>query len=245
MRHVLPLPVGILALLVSVSSLTAAKRDTPEKPTPVPLFEAVAAKQVEVGVIPRDSTRMTVQIKNIGNQPLTIQLPPAFAAVPVLAQQPGPFNFPPLANQPQNNLPQAVGAGNNQQRQFPFFNVPPGKTVKVRVPCVCLEHGKPDPRPLHPYELKPLDSVTTKPEVAGLLSLLAREAYSQKLIQLAIWHVENDMSWEELAGQLYTRANGTTRPLYTPAELAHAKAIYAHVESPSSPAQPRASLSQR
>ncbi len=38
-----------------------------------------------------------------------------------------------------------------------FFNVKPGKVGKLRVPTVCLEHGKPDPNPRMAYKLVPIE----------------------------------------------------------------------------------------
>ena len=52
----------------------------------VDLFPAINANQVEVTLIPRSSKQVRLQIENKTDQPLTIRLPVAFAAVPVLAQ---------------------------------------------------------------------------------------------------------------------------------------------------------------
>src|SRR5437899_549578 len=53
----------------------------------VEMFEAVNAGQLEVKMIPKDSTQGRVLITNKTKQPLNIKLPAAFAAVPVLAQR--------------------------------------------------------------------------------------------------------------------------------------------------------------
>src|SRR5947208_15417894 len=55
----------------------------------VELFAGIDAGKVEAIVIPRDSKRVTLQLKNKTAGPLAIRLPEAFAAMPVLAQFPG------------------------------------------------------------------------------------------------------------------------------------------------------------
>jgi hypothetical protein len=52
----------------------------------VELFAAMAAGELEVKVIPKDAAGGLVTIKNSSGRPLTIQLPEAFAAVPIAAQ---------------------------------------------------------------------------------------------------------------------------------------------------------------
>ena len=55
------------------------------EPVVVEFFAAIESGQVEATVIPRDSKKVTLQLKNKSDQPLTIRLPDAFAAVPVQA----------------------------------------------------------------------------------------------------------------------------------------------------------------
>ena len=38
-----------------------------------------------------------------------------------------------------------------------FFNIPAEKVGQFKVQTVCLEHGKKDPRPAIPYEIKPIE----------------------------------------------------------------------------------------
>ena len=41
-----------------------------------------------------------------------------------------------------------------------FFDVAPDRVGKIKVITVCLEHGKDDPNPRVPYELRPVDAFT-------------------------------------------------------------------------------------
>ncbi len=80
------------SLLVLPAGLFAAERREP--PTPanaaavasVDLFDAMKAKQIEVKLIPKDSTQVNIFISNKTKKPITVRLPDAYAAVPVLAQ---------------------------------------------------------------------------------------------------------------------------------------------------------------
>jgi hypothetical protein len=52
----------------------------------VDLFDAMSKGDIEVKFVPDDSTKATVFFKNKSNKPLSISLPPTFAATPVLKQ---------------------------------------------------------------------------------------------------------------------------------------------------------------
>ena len=84
-----------------------------------------------------------------------------------------------------------------------MFNIAPEKTLRQDVKTVCLEHGKREPRSHMKYELKPLNTVTDKAEVHVLCSLIGRGDVDQKSAQAAVWHYNNDMSWEELANKTH------------------------------------------
>ena len=104
----------------------------------------------------------------------------------------------------------------------PMFNIPPEKVVKVKLPAVCLDHGHPNPRAAIPYEIKPLADCTTKPGIAELCTMLGRSELDQRVVQLAAWHINNGVSWKDLAAK---RRNSTllTRPIYSRKEIDAAK----------------------
>jgi len=82
----------VTASLVSatVVSVTVASAAGPRAPaSSVPVHAALEAERqglVEVRYIPNDSRSAQILIRNLADQPLTIQLPDAFVGVPVLAQ---------------------------------------------------------------------------------------------------------------------------------------------------------------
>ena len=111
-----------------------------------------------------------------------------------------------------------------------LFNVLPGKIVKQKLSCVCLEFGRPDPNPRLPYRLERLENVQPKPELRQVLVALNRGACSQRVAQLAAWHLANDMTWQQLA-QL-PRERMTGKPVYSAAEVDQARRLVAAVAEP-------------
>ena len=79
-----------LGLAIGFGSILSASakesKSPPAQPAVVDLFAGIDDGTVEAIVIPRDSKKVTLQLKNTSDKPLTIRLPEAFAAVPVQAQ---------------------------------------------------------------------------------------------------------------------------------------------------------------
>ncbi|HVX64396.1 MAG TPA: hypothetical protein VHC19_27480 [Pirellulales bacterium] len=219
----------------------------PEDET-VEMFDAMNAGQIEVKLIPKDSTQGRVFVKNKTKRPLNVKLPEAFAAAPILAQAGGQgmgggmggggmggggmgggfFNVPGgggFMNGPGMgggfiNGPGGAGGG--------FFNVPPEKEENFKVPCMCLEHGKAEPRASMTYKVQPIETFTDKPGVAELCRLLGYGKISQRAAQVAAWHLNNDMSWEELYAKRIKHADGSTEPYFTAEELRAGMAVASH-----------------
>jgi len=100
-----------------------------------------------------------------------------------------------------------------------MFNVAPEKVGQIKVATVCLEHGKAEPRPAMKYEIKPVDEVIDKPAVQELCRMLGRGDLNQRAAQAAAWHLNNNMSWDELAKKQYKYASGLTKPYFTAGEI--------------------------
>jgi hypothetical protein len=200
---------------------------------PLGLFEAIEVGRVEAKLIPKDAASGTVILKNLTGQPLSIKLPAAFAGVPVVAQAGAG-----LAGG--NGLAGGggVGGGNSNQGfgggfggygggQFGggggFFSVPAGRPVKLKTVGVCLEHGKADPNPRVPYELRPIESFTQDAAVIALVEMLARGQIDQRAAQAAAWHLANGLSWEALAAKIGVKhLDGSTEPYFSAAEIGRA-----------------------
>jgi hypothetical protein len=209
----------------------------------VEVFSGIESGKLEVKLIPKDSTECRVLIKNKTDKPLNVSLPDVFAGVPVLAQVFGdnlgmgdratntaqqlgignPFgsNAHGIQGNQFFNVP---GWGNNVGPGFAPFNVAPEKVAQLRLASVCLNPGKPDPRPRMAYEIKPIESVTTRPEVQELCRMLGRGQVAQRPAQAAAWHLNNGLSWRQLAALRVRISFGPlARPLFTPRALAVAK----------------------
>ena len=100
-----------------------------------------------------------------------------------------------------------------------MFNFPPEKIGQLKVPTVCLEHGKAEPRPAIPYEIKPIDSVTTNPETQELCRMLGTGQINQRAAQVAVWHYNNNISWQDLAAKQLRFADGTSQPYFSMQEI--------------------------
>jgi hypothetical protein len=61
--------------------------------------------------------------------------------------------------------------------------------------------------------------------VRELCELLGKHEVGQRAAQAAAWHLNNNMSWEQLAAKRLHYANHTTRPYFTADEIRHAQQI--------------------
>jgi hypothetical protein len=100
------------------------------------------------------------------------------------------------------------------------LTVMPGKMRTVRVPTVCLQHGRPEPSQRVTYKLVALESHSKDPKVAVVLEALGRGEIPQKVAQAAAWHVANGLTWERLAAEKIDHAGGDPdEPFFAPWEL--------------------------
>src|SRR5688572_19321203 len=74
--------ISLLVVAVTSQPTTAAE----PKPPAIELFAGMEAGELEVKIIPKDATKGTIIVENKTGKPVTIKLPDAFGAVPVLAQ---------------------------------------------------------------------------------------------------------------------------------------------------------------
>jgi hypothetical protein len=78
------------------------------------------------------------------------------------------------------------------------------------------------------YEIRPLESVTVKPGVREVCRLLGTGQLNQRVAQAAIWHLNNDMSWQELAAKQIKPLVGDPYPYFQPNEIAAAMSLADH-----------------
>ena len=187
----------VVSLVLLVAACGIAKEN---QTTPVDLHDAMEAGTIDVKLIVKNGQQARIVAKNNTDQPLTIQIPEAFAAVPVLAQT-------------------SQGGGGTGGG---LFNVPPEKFAKHDVGFVCLEHGKPDPRSTMQYELKPISAMTSDPAVIEVLRLHGQGRVPHAVAQAAVWHLANGLSWQQLATKQRKNLSVPNTPYFSRAALKRA-----------------------
>lgn len=214
-----------VGLLVVPALLLSAERRSQRTATDaaapaVDMFAAIESKDIDVKLIPKDDKESRVIIKNNTRKPLTVKLPDAFAGVPVLAQR-GGAPAAGGANRTQQTVGGGMGGGmmGGMGGGMGMMNIAPDKVQQFKVPTVCLEHGKPEPRPHTAYEIKPIEEYTSNTEVKELLTLFGKNGLSQRATQAAAWHLANNMSWEELANKRIEHLDGSSEIWFSPQEL--------------------------
>jgi hypothetical protein len=182
---------------------STAPREAVSTEAPVELFAAIDQGMVAVRFIPRSAREASLLVTNKSPRPVSVRLPASFVGVPVLAQfqngnQNNPFadlfQGPPQQSRSSRSASQGLGSGSDQV----LFNIAPEKVARVKVDCVCLDHGHPDPSPKIPYQLQKCETYVKGPEVAELLKSLADKRVSREAVQAAAWHLNSGLSWQEL-----------------------------------------------
>ncbi|MGA2622092.1 MAG: hypothetical protein ABSF26_31250 [Thermoguttaceae bacterium] len=205
----------VLFLAAALAAAIGTAADRPAKLAPDPdaqtvdMFQGMKNGDLAVKFIPKDSREARLSIENKTQKPLNVKLPESFAGVPVLAQAAG-------QGQGQQNRQQGVGGGAQGGGQF---CIPPEKIESLKVPTVCLEHGKAEPRPTTPYMIEPLESFTQTPGVSEVCQMLGQGKISQRVAQAVAWHLNNNMSWDQLAAKQVRHVGGAVTPYFNLAEI--------------------------
>lgn len=216
-----------------------------EAPEPVDIFALLEQQSLTAQMIVRDPYHARLILTNRSNAPLSVQLPDALAARPILAQMGNNiFGQPTPSNRSSAQAPQTVGGtpmsssssnrGNNNNGFQNFFNpnnmnnvfnIAPEQVRTIEVRCLCLEQGKPNPHSAVKYELVKLSEVNDDPRLAEVLRANARGEVTQEVAQAAAWHIANEMSWDELAGLTQRIALNAERPWFHAQQLQQAKRL--------------------
>lgn len=229
------------ALTAGAASPTGSAGRTSQPPKVVELFAGMESGEIEVTLILKDSREGNALIKNKTDKPLTIKVPEAFAAVPILAQPGGIGGAGGLGAGGRGAGGGMGGMGGMQGMGMGMgmgmggmgmmggmggmFNVPAEKVQKIKVVGVCLDHGKEDPNPRVPYKPIPIESYAKDPAVAEVVKLLVRGQIDQHSAQAAAWHLQNGLSWQELAAKIGVKhIDGRKEPYFLPQHLQRALA---------------------
>jgi hypothetical protein len=108
-----------------------------------------------------------------------------------------------------------------------FFSVPPEQTAKINVNVVCLDHGLQNPSSSNPYKMVPAEEHLDRPAVIELLKAFGHGELHHGATQAAAWHLNNDLSWNELAAKLAGTRRSPSRPPYFSRDEIRAGMAYA------------------
>jgi len=220
-----------LATGVAISVLAADKAGRNAPATPVDMFAGIQTGDLQVKFIPKNDRDASLMITNDTKQPLSVKLPDAFVGVPVLAQVGGVNGGRTSTRTGGNNTQnQSVGGGGGGGGGGGVFNIAPEAVAKIKLPIVCLEHGKKDPAAQVAYEIRPVESFTQDDRVKEVLTMLGEGNLDQRAAQAAAWHFSNGMSWDELANKKIHHLQGADEPYFSRAELQIALQVAARAE---------------
>lgn len=248
MRGKLRLMVGVVAVVAMGASYCIVRvRAADQTPavsgaTPIDLFAGIQTGDLQVKYIPKNADEATIQIRNNTNQPVSVKLPDSFVGVPVLAQV-GGGGFG-VGGGGGGNRSSNRSSNNNQNQSTGGglggggggfggggFNLAPEATGKLKATTVCLEHGKDEPNPHIPYEIRPVSAFTNDARVQQVLTMLGNGELDQHAAQAATWHFTDNMSWNELAAKKRHHLGGRPdEPYFSPGELQMAMQIATHAE---------------
>ena len=244
--------VVVAAILRSAVAAEPARVETAsaDKAQSIEMFQAIDEGQIEVNFYPMNATEARVIIKSKTDQPVNVALPKAFGAIHVLGQMGMGGGYGGGGGGGMGGMGGGMGGGGGGQGLGGgmggggmggggmggggygggggmggggMFRVEPEKTHRLKVPCVCLEHGKPDPNPRMKYKIVPIELVNADPRVIKVCELLGQGKLPQNTAQAAAWHLANGLSWNQLAAKNRKESRYTgIEKFFNPVELRNA-----------------------
>jgi len=235
---------GLSSLAVGGESkrpITKPKYD-PDAPK-VELFSGIESRSLDVTMRPKNEFGGNVFIRNATDKPITVLLPDAIVGIHVHPQFGGGGAAGGagggFGGQGAGGLGggqnQAVGGGlgggagggggfgGQQGGGGGFFSIPPAETVRIPFQSVCLEHGKHSPTARNTYRVVPIEQYSDKPELKALCIAVGSGQVDRAVAQAAVWHVSNEMTWEQLASKMFDRAGERDTPYFSHSQLAAAR----------------------
>jgi len=233
---------GILTVHARADEPTPVETET----EPLDLFDAIDQGLVDVKFIAKSSTKGRLVVTNKTDKPVDVFVPEAFAGVPVLRQfggggggrggGGGGFG----GGGGGGGQQQSVGGGGGGGRGGGGrggggrggFNIAPEKIRRIDVPLVCLDHGLKDPSSSKPYEIRPIEDVVDSPALIEIVKAYANGDLPYGASQAAVWNVNSEVSWIDLASKLTgTKRSFVREPYFSSTEIRTAMAIVHRAEA--------------
>ncbi len=204
------------------------------------LFDAMQDGTVEATFVARNSQKGRIIMKNKTGKPVSIEIPDAFIGVP-MAQMGGMGGGGGMMGGGGGGQQQSVGGGGGGgnrgggrggggggRRGGGGFNIPPEKIVRVDVPLLCLDHGLKEPSSSKPYAIRPIENFIKDPALIEIVAAYAGGDLPPGAAQAAVWNVNSEVAWDELASKLTgTKRNVNREPYFSRDEIQGAMAIVA------------------
>ncbi len=209
---------------VEASISQAGSEATVDEVTSVDLFDAIDQGLVDAKFVARSAKKGRLVLTNKTKQPVSVLIPEAFAGVPVLRQfggggggGQGGGGGGGLGGGGGGG--QSVGGGGGGGGRGGgggggrggggAFNIAPEKIGRLDVPLLCLDHGLRDPSSSKQYEVRPIEDVVDSPALIEIVKAYANGEIPRGASQAAAWHINSQVSWNELS----SKQTGTIRSL--------------------------------
>ena len=227
--------VGLLHADTAVAGSRSVLDDAGSTATqPIDLFDAIDNGQIEASMAMRDAGHGNLILRNPTDAELIIDVPDTFGIRNVDAQfGGGGGGLGGVGGGGGQSGGGGVGGagggggfgGGGGAGGGGFFSIPPQSTRHAPYSGLCLEHGKPEPAPRMTYIPVPIDDVTDDARVQEITRQVSLNGQFDRSAQAAVWHLENDMSWDELQAKVYDHVGRPDSPYYAPGELQRARGI--------------------
>lgn len=221
-------------------------------PADIGFFAAMEQGMIDVRVVAQSYSSLAIRVRNVTRKPLQVELPATFAAVParrvqarqVLRMRGTPASLSdnyvqqqgssqglggslsgPWWNRTESRKNHRPNVNKGPKRNPETLTLAPTRFAQTRIPCFCLEYGKPDPNSRIPYVIRPLEELNQHAGVAKLLAEFGRQPMNQYAAQLAAWHMANDVPWRALAKFRFPQTGDSPGHRVTQAELLAAKTL--------------------
>ena len=186
------------------------------------IFQAIDDGLIDVKFVARSATKGRLVLTNNTAEPVDVIIPEAFAGVPVLRQfggggggfGGGGGGFGGGGGGGNQGVGGGGGRGGGGRGGGGRFSVPPEEVERIDVPLVCLDHGLKDPSSSKPYEIRPLEDVVNDPAVVEVVKAYANGELPLEATQAAVWHLNSEVSWIELANKLTGTVRSFDRDYY-------------------------------
>jgi hypothetical protein len=194
----------------------------------VEMFSAMEKGEVKVRIVPRNANEANLFVENTTDRPLSVEMPATFSAVPAMRLQMagGGLAGPGMGMGGMGMGGQGggmggmggmgggqgfgggmgggmggmggMGGGGMGGMGGGMFNVPAGRKGKLRLNIICLEEGRPDPKPTMEYVVQPLEKLNNDPRIAEICLMLGNNEIATSVAQAAAWHITDNLSWQQL-----------------------------------------------